>query len=230
MNESVNGGTAVELWLTNEQPALQGAVVEALAEAGVHVVATVREGVATLSGTVSSYAERLAARRAAMGVKHIWRVEDEMVVELDPGVAGVDPSDATLQAMARASLAWDSRLPGGLSASVENGRLTLDGMVNTDAEREAAFENVTRLRGVREVVNRITLRRAATLQHAVARLEDAIERHLGPAGKRVRVRLTEDGVALTGRVPSLADRAAAERAVRRVLGDVEVDDQVIVPH
>ena len=53
--------------------------------------------------------------------------------------------------MARAAIAWDSRLPGGLAAHVDHGRVTLDGLVSSDAEREAAFEDVAHLRGVRGV-------------------------------------------------------------------------------
>jgi osmotically-inducible protein OsmY len=231
MNELLtSGGYAFELWMADgDLAAVQPAIDGALAEAGVHVMTDTHEGVARLTGSVPSYAEKLAARAAVMSVPGIWRLDDEIVVEPSRAERFLVDDD-TLRHRIVMALAWDSRLHGGVAVVVEEGCVTLGGTVASDAERQAVLEVVTRMHGVRDVFNTMEVPPLPRPIHATDRVEEAIEHALGRDARHVRVSVTDAGVELKGWVRTLAQVAAAERAVRRMLGDVALENGLRVKH
>jgi len=228
MIESPRGGYAVEMWLSEDyagglQEAVERELAAALESASARgraaLTVEVHERVARLAGTVGSWAEKVAARRAVMRVPGVTDVDDD-ATDVKPDAADAR-SDAELLHMVRSALSWDSRVPRRLvRASVTDGRVTLEGSVDHHDERAAAEETVARLVGVREVVNDIVVPPRLRPVHARARLQEAMASALGREAKHVRIDLSETSVELTGRVSTLALRGEAERAVRRVLGDV----------
>jgi osmotically-inducible protein OsmY len=66
--------------------------------------------------------------------------------------------------------------------------------------------------------------------HATDRVDEAIEHALGRDARHVRVSVTDAGVELKGWVRTLAQVAAAERAVRRMMGDVALENALRVKH
>jgi len=228
MTESVGGGYAVELWLAEDYAdGLQGEVERELAaelesarvRGRTTLTVEVHEGFATLAGGVRSWAEKVAARHAVMRVPGVGGVDDRGV-DVRPDAAETR-SDTELVRMAQSALDWDSRVPyGAVRVGVTEARVRLAGVVDHEDERAAAVDAVARLSGVREVVNEIVVPPRARPPYALTRVEEELVRGLGREAKHVRVALSESGVELTGRVATLALRREAERAVRRVLGDV----------
>jgi osmotically-inducible protein OsmY len=185
------------------------------------VTVDVDKHVATLGGTVGSYAEKAGARRAAARVPGIEAIEDAIVVTPEPGET---KSDAELERMGNEILAWDGRVPArAVRVAVRGGRVRLSGTVDHDDERAAAEAAVARLIGVRDVANEIVLRPVPPPPHARGRIEEELARRLGPEARHVKVVVDDRGVTLKGRLATLALRHAAERAVRRVLGDVPLE-------
>lgn len=228
MIESPGGGYAVEMWLSEDNTAglLEKVEREVAAEtAGARargrtaLTVEVHEGVARLAGRVSSWAEKLAARRGVMRVPGILGVDDSAVkVEPDATEARSDPQ---LVRMVRSALHWDGRVPHGcVRVSATDGRVTLSGTVDHDDHRTAAVDTVARLVGVRDLTNAIVVPPRPGPSHPLARIEEELLRGLGREARHVHVSVSETGVELTGRVSTLELRGAAERAVRRVLGDV----------
>jgi osmotically-inducible protein OsmY len=231
MNEQqTSGGYAYELWMADDElKHVQPELEEALADAQVHVMTETHDGVAMLWGTVGTYAEKLAAREAVKSVPGIWRIEDKIVVE-PSRVAQQVVDDTTLRHRIEMALAWDSRLHGGVTVAVDDGRVTLGGTVRADAERDAVLDVVGRLHGVRGIVNEIAVMPVPQPLHIEERVEEAIKHVLGRDARHVHVVVTEEEIDLRGWVRTLAQSEAAERAVRRLMGDTPLANSLRVKH
>ncbi|MBV8244676.1 MAG: BON domain-containing protein [Candidatus Eremiobacteraeota bacterium] len=142
------------------------AVMEALyddprVEAGAIGIA-VELGAVTLTGAARSFAEKWAIEEIVKRISGVRALANEIEVEL----AGTHHVSDTDLALAAANvLQWDAFLPETLQVEVERGVVTLSGSVDWEFQRVDAQNVVSRLHGVRNVINRIDVRGAArTLQ------------------------------------------------------------------
>lgn len=230
----MQGGMNNELWLSHAddvgpQVDLQKRVWEELrgepeAETA-DVNVRVENFVATLGGSVPSYRARIAVQEAAERVSGIRAVSNDLAV-LVP--AADRRPDNTLAAAVANALEWDVRVPHvKLTARVMDGWVTLDGSVARQVERAAAEETVSHLTGIRGITNRIVVDPPRTPANFQSLAEVAVQ-HLELHGCRIALETHGRTVALHGRVRSLADRSAAERAVWGVPGVAAVEDLLTV--
>lgn len=117
------------------------------------ILATVRDGVATLSGDVDTHAQKLAARYKAEGVPGVRQVVDELEVRLpEKSQRGFE----TVAAKVLNALYWDLAVPRDrVSARCERGWVTLTGDVDRPYQRSSAEADVRNTRGVVGVTNQI---------------------------------------------------------------------------
>lgn len=178
--------------------------------AGVGV--SVEEGVVTLSGEVDTYWEKVAAANAALHVRGVRTVVNGLVVHPASawGVSDTDIAKAVDQAIASAS-----NIPKSVKAELRDRQVRLTGQVGWDYERRAAERAVQHVRGVRHVVNLLTLEPAPAPADVEQRIRQALERdaQLGTAG--IQVAMTADTVTLSGTVRSWAERNRAENIAWR---------------
>jgi osmotically-inducible protein OsmY len=128
---------------------------------------TVQNGRVSLSGCVSSYAQKLAAERAVMRVGGGHPDTDLLVVRL---AAVHSRADDELADYIATSLSWNVALPATkITVRVCGGWVTLSGEVEWRHQREAAQRAVTHLAGVRGVTNRIIIGRR-TINYVLPRL------------------------------------------------------------
>ncbi len=191
-----------------------------------HIGVVAENGVVTLSGHVSTYAQKLAAEETVQRVKGVRGVAQEIEVRM---AGDKQFADDQIAARALSIIAWDATIPEGkVQVAVHKGWVTLTGAVEWYFQREAAEHVVHKLSGVTGVSNQIAV---APSVHAVdikRRIEDAL---LGSAlleARRVEVSVHDHKVVLTGRVNSWVERGAAERAAWAVPGVVEVQDRLVV--
>ncbi len=160
-----------------------------------HIGVTARDGVVTLSGHVQRFAEKLAAQSAALRVKGVKAVAEEIDVKLP---SDVQRSDEDIAAAAVARLAWDSTLPkDAVKITVQDGWLTLTGEVGWRFEHDAAAQDVRRLWGVVGVSNHITIKPRVNTYNLGEDITRALHRSwFDPQ----RVKVSADGgkVTLTG--------------------------------
>jgi len=110
-----------------------------------------RDGVVTLRGSVGSFRQRRAAAQIARSVPGVRDVVDELRIDLQDRFEDDQIRGAALQA-----LMWDPDVPDArIDVTVKNGWLTLKGDVRHQHESDAAFEDVSRLRGVGGITNEI---------------------------------------------------------------------------
>jgi osmotically-inducible protein OsmY len=195
------------------------------------IAVSVRRGVVTLTGTVSSWGKRLAAEEAAYRVAGVLDVVNDVEVKV-PG--GLVRSDAEIADAVRHALTWDVFVPDQrIRSRVSDGWVTLDGDVDFWAEREDAERAVRNLVGVRGVTNRIavTVTPPRELPSDVRRaIDDALARRAHRQAGRVRVDVAGGRVTLSGRVRSWEERRAIVGAARLTPGVEAVADELEIDH
>ena len=117
--------------------------------------ATVKDGVVTLAGIVPRFYLKYNAEDAARRVRGVKSIDDQLEV-MDPD--SYASTDDEVAEMARQILKWNYQVPDGVHVVVDNGRVTLSGVVDWDYQRAAAAKAVSSLVGVFDVVNDITIK------------------------------------------------------------------------
>lgn len=233
--EDLGGGSSIEMWLSeHEHPGLdselQDRVVEELRWESLldcsEITVGVNGRVVTLSGSVRTYPEKLAAELAACRVPHVQGVANNLTVELVPGHARPDD---LLREEATRILEWDTLVPAGrVRTSVTDGIVILSGDVDWDHQRVAAEHAVTPLLGVRGVDNRITIRPKWMTGEFQTSVSAALRHHQDLHTEHVHVETVRGMVVLQGHVPSLAERAAIERAAWQAPGVLGVVNELSI--
>lgn len=187
----------------------------------------VKDGVVTLTGSVPSFAERYAAETVVEEIKGVKALANELLVKL-PGASV--RSDTEVAHKVVDALEWDVNVPADkVKARVSDGWVTLEGELEWAFQREAAFRAVRYLTGVRGVTNAIHLTPAFASSYEVTqKIKDALHRRADQQAERIQVSTRDHVVTLSGVVPSVADRKAAECAAWTAPGVTEVNDDLVV--
>ena len=184
---------------------------------------TVEDGVVTLTGTVSSFAEKWAAEEAAKRVKGVKAVAERLEVDL-PAMHVRDDTDIAREVTN--ALAWNVTLPSDIRAIVEDGHVTLEGTVDWYYQRERAAETVRNLRGVRGVTNYIALRPRISPENVEATIKRAFHRQAQIDADKIEIRVIGGKVILSGNVHGWFERSEAVQAAWSIPGVTEVENKL----
>jgi osmotically-inducible protein OsmY len=187
----------------------------------------VDDGIVTLTGTVTSWAKRLAAQEAARRVVGVLDVANDIDVKVPGGFARTDTEIA--QAVRRA-LEWDVFVPHDkIRSTVSDGWVTLEGALDRSSQREDAARAVRNLTGVKGVINNITVTPPRPETEDVRKaIEQALERRAEREARRIRVDVHDGAVTLTGSVHTWAERKSVLAAARFTPGVRSVEDRLRV--
>lgn len=186
----------------------------------------VKERIVTLSGHPSSYAEKLAAEKAAQRVAGVKAVVVEMNVRLPNDDVRTDEDIANA---VRSILKWTVGLPGSsVQVQVEKGWVTLHGEVNWAYQRHVATRTVSHMRGVTGVSNLIDVGGDVAAEGIGEKISKALQRHAEREANHIAVTADDGVVTLTGTVGSYAERSAARGAAWSAPGVHAVIDNLTV--
>ena len=185
----------------------------------------VTEAVATLTGSVSSYAKKIAAQEAAHRVAGVLDVANDIRVE---PVDLFARTDREIASAVRNALEWDALVPNELiTSTVSDGWVTLEGDVEYWREREDAERAIIRLAGVVGVINKITIRkRPVDPKELREQIEYALERRADREAERLRLDIHDGSVDLWGRVHSWQEKRAVMGSIAHAPGVTRVVDHL----
>jgi osmotically-inducible protein OsmY len=184
----------------------------------------VEDGIVTLTGEVSSFAEKWNAERAAERVEGVRGIVNKIEVK----IVG-DYSDTDIAREAADALRWNLMVPPGkVIPKVENGYITLTGEVNYDFQRRAAEKAVRYIPGVRGVINLITIKPKVEPKEIKEKIEEALKRMATVDAENIRVEVQGSEIILRGTVRSWAERHEAEKAAWSAPGVTSVKNYITV--
>ena len=187
----------------------------------------VNRGTVILSGEVGTYLEKSAAVKAALRVRGVTAVADEITVEHRFGLR----EDVDIARDAAQSIASDVALVNtDVKVTVEDGRVSLTGTVQWNYQRAAAARSVSRIPGVKGVHSRLTLQPTLPFVAGQARqrITDALMRNAQTDAIAIGVAVDGTEVTLSGAVGTTAEGMAAERAAWSTPGVTHVHNHLEV--
>jgi osmotically-inducible protein OsmY len=215
--------------MKNDQELKCDIAAELLWDPAVHVTGlavSVKDGVATVSGQVETFAQNQAVARAVHRVSGVRGLVLRLEVRLEPAHKR---SDEELTQAALHALRWNSLVPDDrVKVEVEDGWLTLMGEVDFDYQRASAEQCIRPLVGICALDNKITLKEHADAGDVGLGISAALARHACREADRIAVEVDGSVVTLRGRVASLPEHDAAVGTALGTKGVTRVVDELVV--
>jgi osmotically-inducible protein OsmY len=197
------------------------------------VQATVEDGIVTLSGSVDLYQQKLDAAKKVRKSANVQGVRNLIAVE------GKSVSDAELDAQLDRKLYYDrvgyDVAFNYITASVDNGKVTLIGEARTNVARDSALAVASRMPGVKDVFNDIRVAptsifddqiRVKTLR-AIYR-DPVLSRYAIDPARPIRILVNNGHVSLDGVVATQMDKQVAGLRANQVFGAFSVKNNLEV--
>ena len=188
----------------------------------------VKDGIVTLTGWVDSYGKKWAGEEAALRVRGVKAVANDVEVRL-PGSS--ERADDEIAAAVVRALQWDTFVPADkIKVTVSKGWVTLEGEVEWQFEKQDAERSIRNLWGVKGVTNLITVKPRIKASDVREKIEQALIRSAKTDADRITVDVDGSTVTLRGTVHSYAEKEEAERAAWQAPGVSSVKNQIKVSY
>ncbi|MGE6354909.1 BON domain-containing protein [Flavobacterium sp. NPDC079362] len=187
---------------------------------------SVQDGIVTLGGTVDNYTQKREAEQAVKNIAGVKAIVDDMKVDLFFSAIKSD-TDIALSVIKALRENWavpDHRI----QVTVENGWVTLEGILHWNFQRKAADNAIRYLPGVRGVIDQIKIEAEIKNELGKEIVEKALSRSWILDVNNIKVRVEGKTIYLSGIVDSLFQKEEAERIVWNTPGVWYVDNELVV--
>jgi osmotically-inducible protein OsmY len=185
----------------------------------------VTDGAVTLTGHTPTYAEMLAAARAAERVYGVKAVANDLKVQL----AGMPRDDSEIATAIAHVLDNNVQIPPGqVHARVKDGWVTLDGNVKYDFQRREVERMVRNVRDVIGVTDLIMVTPPASPERIREAIEDTFRREAEVDARHVSVDITDHTARLYGHVHSVKEASAARAVAAAAPGIAKVETHLVI--
>jgi len=191
------------------------------------ILVEVRNGRATLAGSIPTYVARGVASDNAWAVSGVQGVDNRLAV-LFPETSP-PPLDEDLRLTAESALSTNARLDASnLRVSVNEGVVHIKGTVPSYWQARLAEFLVADLKGVRGVENKLAVvPMDSVIDKTLAEaIESSLERSRFISSRNITVRVTNGVVTLTGAVSSERERREASEIASAAFGVVSVHNAI----
>lgn len=188
----------------------------------------VKDGVVTLSGHVSSFAEKWSAEHAAQRVSGVMA----LAVEMDVNLFGLGKrTDADIASSAESVLTWTTFLPKeSVKVMVEDGWVTLSGDVDWEYQRVSALNAISSLMGVKGIIDHIKIATKVSKILVKSDIEAALKRRATKDAQNITVEVDGNDVTLRGKVHSWSERELATDSAWCTPGVNKVKDYMTIAY
>lgn len=186
----------------------------------------VKDGTVTLTGSVSTYIEKINAVRATSRVAGVNGIADEIEIKFAGSHAR---DDGDIAAAATQQIKWSGMVPNeAVKVTVRDGWITLDGTVEWWYEKDATERCVQHLLGVKGVTNNVAITPKVTAVSIEQDIQSAFKRSAMLDADEVAVTTSGSKVTLLGKVRTYAEKNEAERVAWAAPGVRSVDNGLTV--
>jgi osmotically-inducible protein OsmY len=140
----------------------------------------------------------------------------------------LERTDADIAQDAAQAMKLRSTIPESVQAVVHNGHVTLTGRVDWLYQKNSAEKAVRHIRGVRSVLNHISVAPKAAVRDVRHRIVNALHQNADVDARHITVTVSGDTATLTGTVGTWLQRDSAERAAANAPGIARVDNRILV--
>lgn len=191
---------------------------------------SVSEGALVLSGSVDSLSDKITTENAAMTVTGLKSVSNQLQVDI-PERDRMDDSDIKSR-LTEAIVSREFPESERVTFGVEDGVVTLQGVLSWEFLRSEIRGIAEKIRGVKDVINLIeVVSTFADATEVKKRIRQTFLDTFGFAGgaAKIQIKVEEGRVIISGEVNNLAEKKTAEKAAWLVPGVTSVINEITLP-
>ena len=196
-----------------------------------------KDGVVTLTGTVSEESHKSLAQETVASLPGVKSVDDKLEVK---GERPAENSDLWLKAKVKTVLLFHRNVSAiKTEVDIKDGIVTLRGNADSQAQKELTTEYVKDVEGVKDVRNEMTVSKTSKTTHETlgemiddasitAQVKLALLSHRSTSALNTKVKTDHAVVALSGKARNAAEKDLVTKLVTDIKGVKSVKNGMIV--
>ena len=196
-----------------------------------------KDGVVTLTGTVSEESHKVLAQETAAGLLGVTRVDNQLATKAE---AAAESKDTWISRKVKLTLLFHRNVNAGKTViEVKDCVVTLKGEASSIAQKELTSEYANDIEGVKEVKNEMTIaaQPEPTERTAQEKIDDAsitgqvktaLSNHRSTSSIKTKVETREGVVVLTGIAKNAAEKSLVSKLVADIQGVTSVKNEMTV--
>lgn len=187
---------------------------------------SVQDGIVTLGGTVDNYNQKKEAEHIIKDISGVKTIIDDVMVDLSYSAIRNDKeiTNSVIKVLEEKWVIPNHRL----KVTVQDGWVTLDGVLHWNFQRKAAENAIRYLEGVRGVIDKIIIEAEINNELEKLIVEKALKRSWILDIGNIKVRVDGKTIFLSGIVSSLLQKEEAEKIAWNTTGVWQVDNELFV--